>query len=134
MQALAQARKAPGFEALAVLFKRVKNITKDVVAAPASVEGLEALRPTLTEPAEHALLDELVRQWPALEKSLHAERYLEAMTQLAHLHAPVNTFFVDVLVMAEDPALRAARLALLGTLRRTIEMTGGDISEIAPEA
>ena len=105
-----------------------------VVAREAEAEGLEALRATLKEPAEHALLDELIRQWSALEKSLHAERYLEAMTQLAHLHGPVDKFFVDVLVMAEDPALRAARLALLGTLRSTIEMTGGDISEIAPDA
>ena len=134
VHALAQARKAPGFEGLAVLFKRIKNITKDVASTAASAEGLEALRATLKEPAEHALLDELIRQWSALEKSLHAERYLEAMTQLAHLHGPVDKFFVDVLVMAEDPALRAARLALLGTLRSTIEMTGGDISEIAPDA
>jgi glycyl-tRNA synthetase beta chain len=55
------------------------------------------------------------------------------MNQLAHLQAPVDRFFVDVLVMAEDQTLREARLALLATLRDTVLQTGGDISEIAPE-
>jgi glycyl-tRNA synthetase beta subunit len=39
---------------------------------------------------------------------------------------------VDVLVMADDPAVRSARLALLTSLRRTI-LNIADISEIAPE-
>ena len=55
------------------------------------------------------------------------------MNQLAPLQGPVDKFFVDVLVMAEDPALRQARLALLDTLRSTVMQAGGDISEIAPE-
>ena len=38
-----------------------------------------------------------------------------------------------VLVMADDPALRQARLGLLGTLRNMVLMTGGDIAEIAPD-
>ena len=132
VQALSQARKAAGFEALAVLFKRVKNITRDFTPGPSTPAGFPAIRAALKEPAEHALLAELEQRWPRIEQALGDERFLEAMTQLAHLHAPVDRFFIDVLVMADDPVLREARLALLTTLRDTILMTGGDISEIAP--
>ena len=59
-------------------------------------------------------------------------RYADAMRELGTLSAPVDRFFVDVLVMAEDPAVRAARLALLAKLRRTI-LSIADIAEIAPE-
>jgi glycyl-tRNA synthetase beta chain len=133
VQALSQARQEAGFEALAVLFKRVKNITKEFVPGPGAPSGFAALRGALREPAEHALLAELEQRWPRIEQALKDGRFLEAMTQLAHFHAPVDRFFVDVLVMADDPALREARLALLTMLRDTILMTGGDISEIAPD-
>jgi glycyl-tRNA synthetase beta chain len=133
VQALARARNAAGFEELAVLFKRVKNITRDFTPGPSTPVGFDALRAALREPAEHALLAELEQRWPRIEQALREERYLDAMTQLAHLHGPVDRFFVDVLVMAEEPALREARLALLTFLRDTILKTGGDISEIAPD-
>ncbi len=133
VQALAQARKAAGFEELAVLFKRVKNITRDFTPGASTPAGFDALRGALREPAEQALLAELERRWPRIEQALREERFLDAMTQLAHLHEPVNRFFVDVLVMADDPVLREARLALLTLLRDTILKTGGDISEIAPD-
>jgi glycyl-tRNA synthetase beta chain len=133
VEALAQARQEAGFEGLAVLFKRVKNITRDFVRRETTPSGFAALRQALREPAELALLTELEQRWPHIEQSLRDERFLDAMTQLAHLHGPVDRFFVDVLVMADDPALREARLALLDTLRTTILETGGDISEIAPD-
>ena len=59
-------------------------------------------------------------------------KYADAMRELGALSGPVDRFFVDVLVMAEDPAVRAARLALLTALRRTI-LNIADIAEIAPE-
>jgi glycyl-tRNA synthetase beta chain len=133
VQALSQARSAAGFEPLAVLFKRVKNITRDFKPGASTPTGFDALRAALREPAEQALLTDLEQRWPRSEQALHNERYVEAMTELAHLHGPVDRFFVDVLVMAEDPALRDARLSLLTTLRDTILMTSGDISEIAPD-
>jgi len=133
VHALSQARKSAGFEGLAALFKRVKNITRDFTPGPSTPTDFAGLRAALREPAEQALLAELEQRWPRIDQSLKDEKFLDAMTQLAHLHAPVNRFFVDVLVMAEEPALRDARLALLTTLRDTILMTGGDISELASE-
>ncbi|HEV2983395.1 MAG TPA: glycine--tRNA ligase subunit beta [Vicinamibacterales bacterium] len=132
-EALSKARGAKEFEALAVLFKRVKNITKDFKPSERTPSGLAAIRAALKEPAEYALLDELQQRWPKIEQALQHEQFLDAMNQLAHLQAPVDRFFVDVLVMAEDQTLREARLALLATLRDTVLQTGGDISEIAPE-
>jgi glycyl-tRNA synthetase beta chain len=132
-EALAQARKTPGFESLASLFKRVKNITRDFKPTDTTPSGWAGIRAVLKEPSELALLTELERRWTNIGKALEQKQYLEAMNQLAPLHAPVNTFFEDVLVMADDPKVRDARLALLATLRDTVMQTGGDISEIAPE-
>jgi glycyl-tRNA synthetase beta chain len=132
-EALGQARKAEGFEALAVLFKRVKNITKDYRPSDRTPRGFAGLKSALKEPAELALLGELEQRWPKIEQALNQEHYLDAMNQLAHLHAPVDKFFVDVLVMTDDMALREARLSLLNTLKTTVLQTGGDISEIAAE-
>jgi glycyl-tRNA synthetase beta chain len=130
-EALAQARKAKEFEALAFLFKRVKNITKDFV--PGKQWEFADLRSAVIEPAELALLADLEQRWPKIRTALEGERFLDAMNQLSELHAPVDKFFTDVLVMAQDPTLREARLALLKTLHDKVIETGGDISEIAPD-
>jgi glycyl-tRNA synthetase beta chain len=127
VQALAHARKAPEFETLAVLFKRVKNITKNFDEA--LTDDVQSI---LKEPAEIALLNEMRARWPTIEAAAAAERYGDAMRELGAFGKPVDRFFVDVLVMADDPVLRNARLKLLSALRRTI-LNIADISEIAPD-
>ncbi|MEM6945266.1 MAG: DALR anticodon-binding domain-containing protein, partial [Pseudomonadota bacterium] len=54
---------------------------------------------------------------PKVEAALAAEDFAGAMTALAALRAPVDAFFDDVTVNAEDPALRENRLRLLNALR-----------------
>ena len=110
----------------------MKNITKDLSPQEPSRDRLEAVRSALKEPAEVDLLRELDQRWPRIERSLGGEKFLEAMSELSHLHGPVDRFFTDVLVMSDDADLRKARLSLLTMLRDTILVTGGDISEIAP--
>ena len=131
VEALAQVRSTPDFVALATLFKRVKNITKDFNGSPVS---LDALKGRLKEPAELALLDQLERTQPAISSAIEQGRYADAMRQIASLREAVDRFFVDVLVMTDDTELRDARLALLTTLKHGIQFVGGDISEIAPDA
>jgi glycyl-tRNA synthetase beta chain len=132
-KALAHARKSKDFETLAILFKRVKNITKGVDGSARTHGALSPdTRARLTEPAELALLKELDARLPAIESAVSQERYAEAMRELGALSGPVDRFFVDVLVMAEDPAVRQARLALLTVLRGVI-LDIADIAEIAPE-
>ncbi len=67
----------------------------------------------LTEPAETALHQTLQKVRDSLETTSLAD-FVAAATALT---GPVNTFFEDILVMAEDPDLRAARLGLLATIR-----------------
>ena len=102
LQALHQVRaEAPeDFEHLAVAFKRARNILGD--APPASVEPA-----LLSEPAEREL-HQAVSGFGATNGRLDAR-----LRSLARLRIPVDRFFDDVLVMAEDPKVRANRLALL---------------------
>jgi glycyl-tRNA synthetase beta chain len=88
------------FEGLAAAFKRARNILGD--AAPAAIE------PALfSEPAEHDLFA-LVSGLGGTNGQLD-----ERLRSLARLRAPVDLFFDNVLVMADDPKVRANRLALL---------------------
>ncbi len=128
VEALSQNRSSAEFAQLAELFKRVKNITKDVVPTA----DLQELRGRLREPTEIALVDAAVRVWPSLQQALADARYADAMRDVVALRQPVDRFFVDVLVMADDPLLREARLTLLATLRTAI-LQIADIAEIVPE-
>ncbi|BCY12572.1 glycine--tRNA ligase [Actinoplanes sp. L3-i22] len=68
----------------------------------------------LKEPAELALHDAVTAVRADLDGSVDLPRFVAATGRLV---GPVNTFFDDVLVMAEDPAIRAARLGLLVAVR-----------------
>jgi glycyl-tRNA synthetase beta chain len=128
VEALALARRAPDFDALAMLFKRAKNITKDVAGG----RDWDMVKRALKEPAEIALAAEIDRRWPVVQKALGEGQFLEALNEIAKLYGPVDKFFVDVLVMTDDRQLREARLALLASLRDTI-LNIADIAEIVPE-
>ncbi len=125
-----QMRTSERFRLLAQLFKRVKNITKGVEDGQGS---LESLRGRLTDPAELALADDMSKRLHTLDHVVRDGRYAEAMQLLADLSPAVDKFFADVLVMAEDRDLRAARLALLARLRQAILGSIGDIAELAAD-
>ena len=112
---------------VAELFKRVKNITRGVPVAPAA--GTDGLN----EPAEVALLKALGDTEPKIRAAAAHADYKQAFQTIELLRAPVAQFFDDVLVMAEDEQLRAARLALVGRLRDLI-LDIADISEIVTES
>ena len=120
-----------GSEALlgvATLLKRAKNITKGVQ----QVMPLESVRRHLTHPSEERLAEELATRAPAIRAAAARSDYRDAFTQVSQLQPAVAKFFDDVLVMAEDETLRAARLALVATLRDLI-LSLADISEIVAE-
>jgi glycyl-tRNA synthetase beta chain len=131
IEALSQARRSAEFEALAVLFKRVKNITRELPAGAASAETFAALGPQLREPAELALVAEIERRRPAIDAALGGGRYPEALAELAALRPAVDRFFVEVLVMTDEASLREARLTLLRALRDLV-LQIADLSEIVP--
>lgn len=137
-EALAAMRGSEDFQALAVLFKRVKNIAPSTLAFGArsgqgDAEAHEALdRAALTEPAERALLDELDARKPRIEDAMRKADYRAALVEIAGFRPVVDRFFTEVFVMAEDARLRTARLALMAELRNII-LTIADISEIIPQ-
>jgi glycyl-tRNA synthetase beta chain len=124
-EALQTMRSSEDFQALAVLFKRVKNIAKELA------ERTPLDRSALAEPAEQALLAVLDTRRPRVEQAAAAADYKRAFSEIAGLRAPVDTFFTDVFVMADDPRLRTARLGLMAELRDLI-LDLADISEIVP--
>ena len=124
--ALQAMRSSEDFLALAVLFKRVKNIAKELKED----SGLE--RDALTEPAERALLEQLDARRPAVEQAAARADYRKAFSEIAGLRAAVDRFFSEVFVMADDPRLRTARLKLMADLRDLI-LQFADISEIVPK-
>jgi glycyl-tRNA synthetase beta chain len=114
---------------VAALLKRVKNITKDQRDGAA---GFAELKGRLKEPAEVALARAIDERWPKIDEARNRERYGDAMKIIVGLREPVDRFFTDVLVMAEDPQVRKDRLSLLTMLRETITQIA-DISEMAAE-
>ena len=126
-EALQTFRTSADFQALAILFKRVKNIARELKG------NVELDRTALTEPAERALLAELDARRPRVEQATAAADYRRALTEIAGLRAVVDRFFTEVFVMAEDARLRTARLRLMADLRDLI-LNLADISEIVPQA
>ena len=124
--ALQGMRAAEDFQALAVLFKRVKNIAREL-KTHATLD-----RDALTEPAERALLAELDARRPRIEQAGRAADYRQAFTDLAGLRPVVDRFFTEVFVMADDARVKTARLTLLADLRNLI-LNLADISEIIPQ-
>src|SRR4051812_26175788 len=111
---------------LAAANKRISNILKKSDGA-ASGGAQPAL---LVETAEKALHAQLQHVAPRVQSQLAAGDYTGALTALAALREPVDTFFNDVMVNAEDPSLRANRLALLGALHQQMNCVA-DISRLA---
>jgi glycyl-tRNA synthetase beta chain len=141
-EALEASRASADFQALAVLFKRVKNIAKELTEetggqrSKARGQGPEARitvdRSALTEPAERALLAELDKRRPAIEQAAGSGDYRRAFAEIAGLQPVVDRFFTDVFVMVDDVRLRTARLTLMAELRDLV-VNLADISEVVPQ-
>lgn len=97
---------------LAAAHKRARNILRQAKEMPAAAVERERFE----EPAEGALAEALARQDAEQDRALGEGAYTEALRVLAPLQMPVDAFFDAVMVNAEDPALRANRLALLAAL------------------
>ena len=129
VEVLPEVAESPDFRQLALLFKRVRNIAKNLDGA-----GGEIDRGLLTEPAEAALLAELDARQPAIDAAvLSGQGFRHAFGEAAKLGPAVARFFDDVLVMADDAALREARLRLMKRLEMLM-LQLADVSEIVPES
>ncbi|MES2502109.1 MAG: glycine--tRNA ligase subunit beta [Pseudomonadota bacterium] len=116
----------PEAPALAAANKRVGNILK-------KVEGevkAEVNTSLLQEPAEIALNTALSKVKPEADKLFENGDYTSSLKALAALKSPVDDFFDNVMVNADDPALKANRLGLLATLHQTMNRVA-DLSKLA---
>jgi len=102
----------PEAGALAAANKRIGNILKKADIAIPLMEDTALLK----EPAELALAEAVEAAYADTGLALAQGDYVTVLTRLAQLRAPVDAFFDAVMVNAEDPAIRANRLALLQRL------------------
>lgn len=131
LHAVAEFAKQPAAEKLAAANKRVANILRKegIDAAAAAQRPLDTA--LLREPAEQALAQALdaAREdnAPRLAGDAARRDYAGALTRLAQLQAPIDAFFDAVMVMADDAALRANRVALLARIKARFDA----VAEIA---
>ena len=118
------------FQTLATLFKRVKNIARELKDGNSSEDPFGSL----TEPAELALRDELAARRSVIDAAVSTGAgFREAFAEAARIGPAVDRFFNEVFVMVEDPRLRNARLGLMQRVEQVI-LQLADVSEIVPEA
>ncbi|HNP35776.1 MAG TPA: glycine--tRNA ligase subunit beta [Woeseiaceae bacterium] len=110
---------------LAAANKRIANILKK----SGLDEVPEVQDKLLVDAAEVALAAAISAAHETVRPLLASAQYTGALTALAALRGPVDKFFDEVLVMADDTALRDNRLALLGRLRRLF-LEVADISRL----
>lgn len=113
IQAVAKFQKLPEAEPIAAANKRISNILAKVKS-----EINENVDPSLLEEdAEKQLAEKLESLESNLSGLFEAGDYELALLDLASLRAPVDQFFDNVMVMAEDEAIKQNRLAILNRLR-----------------
>ena len=113
-------------QSLASANKRIANILRQAeVTETSDIDDR-----LLEDGAERSLYDALVSAEVTVRPLLDERDYTRALQALAALRQPVDRFFDDVMVMADDAAVRTNRLALLGALR-ALFLDVADISRLS---
>jgi glycyl-tRNA synthetase beta chain len=131
VSAVKRIRSTKDFVPLAASFKRIRNILEK------NGGGIHAHRPQVlpqlfTEAAERELFEASTKIGREAALSKKARQYQEALEVISRMRPSVDGFFDKVMVMVEDPKVRANRLALLGSLYKEFS-TIADFSELATE-
>ncbi|MBX9869736.1 MAG: glycine--tRNA ligase subunit beta [Burkholderiaceae bacterium] len=125
LQAVQVFAALPEAAALAAANKRITNILKKTDSTPGTLQ-----QTLLQEPAEQALYQAMIAIKPGVDQAFAQGDFGAALKTLAALRAAVDQFFNDVMVNAEDPALRNNRLSLLLSLHGMLNQVA-DISKLA---
>ncbi len=128
------ARHLMGFEsseegqAITAANKRIANILRKAPSVPSDIDTS-----LFTEAAEKSLYEALLTAESGFSRAVSTGSFEEsispALAELARLRQPPDQFFDDVMVMADDEAVRGNRLALLSRLR-TLFLNLADISRL----
>ena len=112
VKALDILRQEPDFEPISTSFKRVGNILKK-----GSADEKTLVNVNLFNSNAEKILDRECRQVSIrVEQSIKARDYPAALKEISTLRPHVDQLFDDVMVMAEDPAIRTNRMALLSSV------------------
>jgi glycyl-tRNA synthetase beta chain len=114
--ALHEVRSREGFLEVVLAAKRIANILREA-------EPHDLRQELLAEPAERDLLAASRELEDRLVQAEADGDYVEGLGKIAEFAGVLDRFFVEVLVMDEDPQLRANRLALLQSIHRTLSRT-----------
>ena len=112
-------------ESLAAANKRIENILKK----NAGLEAGKIDESLLQEPAEKLLAAALKEISSSVQPLLDNNEYSGILSRLAELRDPVDNFFDEVMVMAEDEQLKLNRLSLLNQIN-TLFLSTADISKL----
>jgi Glycyl-tRNA synthetase, beta subunit len=111
--AVSRVRRQPDFGALAASFKRVQNI----LVQAGVTSGGEIDPALMSDDAERQLAGDFFQARGILDELIGARRYDEALSVMASLGPVLDRFFVEVMVLVEDEAVRRNRLSLLAAMR-----------------
>jgi glycyl-tRNA synthetase beta chain len=125
LRALAQFLQLPDAASLAAANKRIANILRKATEPVGATVNADLLM----DPAEQVLAEQVDAMARAVEPHFAARDYTTALQQLAALRPAVDEFFDAVMVMTENPALRANRLALLQRMQGLF-MHAADLSRL----
>jgi glycyl-tRNA synthetase beta chain len=123
-ETLARAEASEEFARAYVAFDRANRLAGKADGAAPTLDPRLA-----TDDAEVALIDALAGASPKIEAALQSRDFEGALAAAAELGPPVDRFFDEVLVMAEDSQVRANRLRLLLDVRDAVGVLG-DLSQI----
>ena len=106
---------------LLAAYKRAANILRIEEKKDGKAYDADPSKDLLADEVERELFEAVSLMQPAAAKAVEAEDFEGAMAALAQLRAPLDRFFEEVTVNAEDASLRANRLSLLSLIRRSME-------------
>jgi glycyl-tRNA synthetase beta chain len=128
--ALRAIRKSKNFEPLTVSFKRIRKIIEKSQTDKSHAKDVATVQVELFESEAERELYGAVRETAAkVQADKRAGHYEQALDRIAGLRKSVDRFFEEVMVMAENEAVRKNRIALLSELLREFT-TVADFSEM----
>ncbi|MBT8427169.1 MAG: glycine--tRNA ligase subunit beta, partial [Erythrobacter sp.] len=115
--------KKEGFEGEGAIPGKIEQTGEEdpfVLVTDGLEDAIAELDHDTLEPAERALVDAVVTAGPVASQALGDEDFAAAMGALASLRGPIDTFFEDVIVNADDADVRKRRLGLLARFRELV--------------
>jgi glycyl-tRNA synthetase beta chain len=126
-------RASNDFQAIAVAFKRTKNILKQATESGFSIAEGMVQATEYTDAAERSLADVVFETLPRFKALVLHKDYAGGLHEMAKLRGPLDKFFLEVMVMVDDDKVRSRRLALLNTILRQFSSIA-DFSEIVTDS